>query len=94
MIAVQIDPESLRPLIDAAVAVAIARMEAGRAALDGRMAYSEPEAADLLGLKTHQLRDERLRGRISASMGPGRKILYSRDNLARYLAGRPWTPRE
>jgi hypothetical protein len=36
------------------------------------------------------LRDERLRRRTKASVGPGRKILYSRQDLLDYLAERRW----
>src|SRR5262245_1923738 len=89
-VALQIDPESLRPLIEQVVQATVVRLEDVRATLGSRLAYSEAEAAALLGLHPHQLRDERLRGRISASVGPGRKILYSREALLGYLTGRPW----
>jgi hypothetical protein len=85
-----IDPEALRPLIEQTVRAVLARLEADRAQLDGRLAYSESEAAALLGLHAHQLRDERLRGRIQASVGPGRKILYTRQDLMDYLLSRRW----
>jgi hypothetical protein len=88
--AFQFDPEALRPLIQQIVEATVVRLEDERAALGSRLAFSEAEAAALLGLHSHQLRDERLRGRISASVGPGRKILYSRDSLLAYLARRPW----
>jgi hypothetical protein len=85
-------PEALRPLIAEVVAQALARLEADRQQLSTeRLAYSEAEAAALLGLAAHQLRDERLRGRILASVGPGRRILYTRDSLLTYLASRPWS---
>lgn len=53
-----------------------------------RIAYSEPEAAAALGLRPYQLRDERLRGLITFSRGPKNRILYSRDDLEKYLASR------
>ena len=86
----EIDADALRPLIDQAVAAALAALEKDRGALDGKLAYSEPEAARLLSLHAHQLRDERLRGRIHASVGPGKKILYGRDDLMDYLRSRRW----
>src|SRR5262249_50191699 len=89
-VALQIDPELLRPLIEQVVQATMVRLEEIRATLGSRLAYSEAEAAALLGLLPHQLRDERLRGRISASVGPGRKLLYSREALLGYLASRPW----
>ena len=88
--ATQIPPilnvEALKPLIEATVVSVLSRLP------DDRLAYGEAEAAALLGLESYQLRDERLRGRIKASTGPGRKVLYSRDQLLEYLASRPWTP--
>jgi hypothetical protein len=53
-----------------------------------RLAYSEPEAARMLGLEEHVLRDERRRGRISASKIVGRRIRYTREDLTDYLASR------
>ena len=38
-------------------------MEANRAKLGDKLAYSEAEAARLLGLREHQLRDARLAGK-------------------------------
>jgi hypothetical protein len=88
------DPDALRPLIESVVAEAIGRLEAARpgAAAGERLAYGEAEAARLIGLNAHQLRDERRRGRITASVGPGRKILYSLEDLKTYLLSRRWTP--
>src|SRR4051794_6950105 len=90
-----IDPEALRPLIAAVVAEAVAQLGHAQAALpDGKLAYSEQEAARLLGLNEHQLRDERLRGRIRASAIVGRRIRYRREDLVAYLAERRWEPNE
>lgn len=81
-----IDPEALRPLVEQVVRVAIERLEAVKGDLDpDRLAYSEPEAAALLGLNTHQLRDERGRGRITASLVVGRRVRYLRSDLIAYL---------
>src|SRR5262245_55909227 len=91
-LALRIDPEALRVLIAAVVAEAVAALEADRARLEGRLAWSEPEAAALLGLNAHQLRDERRRGRIGAAVGPGGKILYSKSDLLAYLAARRYEP--
>ena len=51
------------------------------------MAYSEEEAARLLGLNSHQLRDERRRGRTAASQFVGRQIRYLREDLISDLYG-------
>src|SRR5712692_3845790 len=77
----QFDPEMFRPLIEQAVEAAMARLEQARATLGDRLCYSEPEAAAMLGLQTHQLRDERLRGRIKASSIVCRRIRYTRQDL-------------
>jgi hypothetical protein len=66
----------------------VAALEQDRARLGDRLAYSEPEAARLLGLAPHQLRDERLRGRISASQVVGKRIRYTREDLTAYLMSR------
>jgi hypothetical protein len=83
-----LDHEALRPLIEAVVTEVLARVEAERARLGGKLCYSEPEAAALLELQPHQLRDERLRGRIRASSIVGRRVRYVREDLVRYLASR------
>lgn len=89
-LSLNLDPAALKPLIEQVVSQAIARLEETRVTLPdaGRLAYSEAEAAALLGLHRHQLRDERRRGRISAAIGPGRRILYSRADLMDYLIRR------
>jgi len=84
-----LDHEALRPLIAEVVAQVLAQVEVDRARLgNDRLCYSEPEAAALLGLNPHQLRDERRRGNIGASQVVGRRVRYSRDDLLAYLASR------
>ena len=84
-------PDVLKPLIRAVVAETIAPSKPTAALPDaGRLAFGESEAARMLGMNTHQLRDERLRNRIAASVGPGRRILYARQDLLNYLAARRW----
>jgi hypothetical protein len=90
----RIEPAALGPLIRAVVAETLAATEAARAGLPDKLAFGEAEAARLLSLHPHQLRDERLRGRIEASVGPGRKVLYTREQLLAYLAARRWQPAE
>jgi hypothetical protein len=87
---VELSHDDLTPLIQEVVQQTLARLEEVRAALPDKLAFPEPEAARLLSLNSHQLRDERRRGRITASVGPGRKILYSRQDLLDYLAARRW----
>jgi Helix-turn-helix domain len=85
-----VDPAGLEPLIRAVVSATLAALDGDRAAMPDKIAFSEAEAARLLSLHPHQLRDERRRGRIEASVGPGRKVLYSRADLLAYLAARRW----
>jgi hypothetical protein len=85
----QLDAAALRPLVHEVVAEVLARLEEARAATpDGRLCYSEEEAARLLGLEPHVLRDERRRGRITASQIVGRRIRYTREDLVGYLMAR------
>jgi hypothetical protein len=94
-----LDQATLRSLIAAVVAEVLAQMEKDGARLDGRLAWSEAEAAALLGLEPHVLRDERRRGEIAASLIVGNRVRYSRDDLVNYLAERriengDWPKRE
>jgi hypothetical protein len=84
-----IDPAALAPLVRAIVAEVLAQAQADAARVGtDRLAYSEEEAARLLGLEPHVLRDERRRGRIGASCIVGRRIRYTRQDLLDYLAAR------
>jgi hypothetical protein len=85
-----IDAEALRPLVREIVAEVLAELHAAEAAAGGKLAYGESEAAALLSMQPHQLRDCRLRGEIGASVGPNRTVLYRKEDLAGYLAGRRW----
>jgi len=89
--AFQFDPEVFKPLIEQAVEAAMTRLEEARATVADRLCYSEPEAAAMLGLEPHQLRDERLRGRIKASSIVCRRIRYTPADLMEYLMSRRWS---
>ena len=65
--ALTLPPEALRPLIREVVVEVLDQFRQAEARTDGRLCYSEAEAARLLGLEPHVLRDERLRGRIGAA---------------------------
>jgi hypothetical protein len=90
MVSLQLEAEALKPLIQQVVSEVLARLDSERAKLDGRLAYSEVEAAKMLGLEPHVLRDERLRGNIGASAIVGRRIRYTREDLTGYLLSRRW----
>ena len=72
----------IRPIVEAVVAEVLAQAGPLRAE---RLAYTEPEAAGLLGIRSHQLRDARLRGEITATKVGGR-IGYEKSELLAYLA--------
>ena len=86
----ELDNTTLEPLVRLVVEQTISRLEEARGVVPERIAFSEPEAAQLLGLEVHQLRDERLRGRIKASQIVGRRIRYLRCDLIDYLTSRRW----
>jgi hypothetical protein len=77
--ALHVDPQTLLPIIRAVVTETVAQLDADRRQLpeNGRLAYSEEEAARMLGLESHQLRDEHRRGRIGASsiVGCGTRVM-------------------
>ena len=81
---IQFDEDALRPLVHLAVAEALSRMEEERAKFNGRLAYTEPEAAVLLGVRPHVLRDCRRRGELHGAK-VGSKIVYSRADLLEFL---------
>jgi hypothetical protein len=88
-LSLHLDPDALRPLIESVVTKVLARLEDQRAKLpDDRLAFSEEEAARLIGLEPHVLRDERRRGKIAASSIVGRRIRYTRADLIAYLTAR------
>jgi len=81
-----IDQAALREFVASVVSETVAKLQADQSAAGETLAIDEAEAARLLGMKRHQLRDERLKGRIRASrVCGGKRILYSRDDLREYL---------
>lgn len=80
------DDDDLRPLIKTIVAETLAQLADDEARLTDKLAFDEATAARMLSLQPHQLRDERLRGRITASVIVGRRIRYLRADLLSYLA--------
>jgi len=52
---------------------------------DNRLAYSEAEAATLIGVADYTLRDLRLQGQIRGRK-IGKRIFYSKDELITFLA--------
>ena len=81
---VQFSADDLRPIVQVAVAEALERLQAEQARLNGRLAYTQPEAAALVGVRANTLRDARLRGELAGSM-VGNKIVYTREELVAFL---------
>jgi hypothetical protein len=88
--ALAIDPAALRELVREIVRQVVEELHAAEGTVGTKLAYGESEAAALLSLQPHQLRDLRLRGEIGASTGPNRTIMYTREDLVKFLAGRRW----
>jgi len=81
----QIDKEDIRPIIEIAVSEALRKIEGDRSRIPRRLGYLEAEAAALLGVKQHVLRDARLNGEIEATKIGGR-IGYEHSELLAYLS--------
>jgi len=79
----QIDSAAFRAVIDDAITATLQRIEAQRGQ-DGRLGYTEAEAAALLGVRPYVLRDARLRGEVHARK-IGKRYIYPRAELLRYL---------
>ncbi|HEY2894683.1 MAG TPA: hypothetical protein VGJ16_10735 [Pirellulales bacterium] len=80
------DIDALRPVIAEAVRVTLEHVRATDSKLGNRIGYTEAEAAALIGVPRHVLRDSRLRGEVSARP-IGKKIIYSREALVALIGG-------
>ena len=80
-------PESdLQSLVEVVVRQTIEQLRSGDLlAGESRLAVLETEAASMIGVKAHSLRDARLRGEITATKIGGR-IGYEITELRAYLA--------
>src|SRR5262245_18486101 len=88
LVLASIDQAGLRTLNQQAVEETLRRLEEARSSAPDRrdrLAYPEAEAAALLGLAQHVLRDERRRGRIAATKVVGGRVRYTRQDLIDYL---------
>ncbi len=83
---INFDPAEFKPFVEAAVRETLRQVEAEQQQLPGgRLAFPEPEAAALLGIPGHSLRDCRRRGEIQAAK-IGSRICYTRESLMAFLA--------
>ncbi|MBT6155800.1 MAG: helix-turn-helix domain-containing protein [Planctomycetaceae bacterium] len=79
---VLIERDDLKPVVAEVVTEVMERFSN-----DDRISYTEPEAAELIGVKRHVLRDERLKGRVRHGK-VGNKIVYTRRQLLEFVEGR------
>ncbi len=82
-----LDETDLQPLIETIVDAAVTRLAGEQRTLGDKLAFSEAEAAALLSVRPHVLRDARLRGELKGSR-VGKSIRYERDELLRFLRRR------
>lgn len=82
-----LDKVELRSIVETVVAEVLDRMEA-RASLNGRLAYTEAEAAALIGVPTHVLRDARIKRHEITGTKVGKTTVYTRGELERFLEQR------
>jgi hypothetical protein len=81
---IELEEAVFQSLVDTAVQRALARIGEERTRLNGRLAYTEPEAAALVGVKPYVLRDCRRRGELPGAK-VGSKIVYTRSDLEAFL---------
>lgn len=87
----EVDADVLRPIVEEVVAEVLTAIDADSTKQDRRLGYPEREAAALLGVEAHVLRDARLRGEIEASL-VGRRIVYTPEAIKEFLQRNRWRP--
>jgi len=86
MFDLRFDPAELRPLMEEVARAVLREIDSSRTFLvNGKLAIPEPEAAELLGLHSWQLRDLRLSGKIGFRRIVGNRVRYTPDDLQKYL---------
>jgi len=86
---INFDADDMRPLIAAVVQEVLAQRQADQSRLgDDRLTYTEPEAAALIGVAPHVLRDCRQRGEVRA-VRIGKRFCYNRAEILRFIGLAP-----
>ena len=89
---IDIELDDLQPLVQSIVDATLERIDRAQAKLSpDRLAYSEQDAAAIIGVARHSLRDARLRGELNASRC-GKRVVYQRSELVKYLTDRKINP--
>lgn len=78
--AIQVDPADLRPMLETVVREILGLLDWPV----GRLALTEPEAAQAIGVPRHVLRDARLAGELRGRR-VGKRVIYTRQDLLEYL---------
>ena len=79
--------DDVRPIVDHILERVLVGVDVLRDPFKERLSLRESEAAEALGLATHQLRDARLRGLVTGKK-VGKSVLYSRKELERFLSSK------
>jgi len=85
MLEIRIDEAVFEPFVKSLVTVVLSEQENLQPPHNNQLAYTEAEAASMLGLHQHQLRDLRLDGRIGYTRIVGNRIRYTMQDLTTYL---------
>jgi hypothetical protein len=92
MLSLALDETALETLIARVIESTLARLDEARAQMGDREGLTEEEAARLIGLEPHVLRDERKRARIKGYVIVGGRVRYRRQDVIAYLTRQAWTP--
>jgi len=85
MARVELSVEELRPVVQAIVQEVLSQLEQRQLLVNGKLALTEAEAAELIGLNPWQLRDVRLNGKITHSRIVGNRVRYTLKDIQKYL---------
>lgn len=85
MAELRIDDDEFKRLVKQIVSETLQELDQFRLATNGKLALTEQEAAELLGLHSWQLRDLRLARKIAHSRIVGNKVRYLVRDLFDYL---------
>jgi hypothetical protein len=85
---IRFDPAHLEPLIRSVAEAVLAQRKEPQVLHEGRLCFLEEEAARMLGLEKHVLRDLRRRGEIDYCRIVGGRIAYTMEHLQKYLKDR------
>ena len=83
----KLNPAELTPIIRQTIEETLAEVGPTNDKLAGRLAFTEAEAAELMGIERYVLRDARLRGEIDGSK-VGKMIIYEPDVLREFITSR------